>query len=54
MKENRPSKPALELRHENGKVLVYENEQRIKSFTNELMALGFINRLKFERMALQK
>ncbi|MBD0400660.1 hypothetical protein [Flammeovirga sp. EKP202] len=53
MRERKPSKPALELKHENGKVFVYENEQCIKSFNNELMALGFINRLKFEKMALK-
>ncbi|WP_157491694.1 hypothetical protein [Flammeovirga sp. SJP92] len=53
MKEKRPSKPALELKHEDGKVFVYENEQRIKSFKNELMALGFINRMEYEKMALK-
>lgn len=49
----KPNRPALEIKHENGKVYVYKNNEMIKSFRNELMAVGFINRLEFEKMALK-
>lgn len=53
MKTRKPNKSTLEIKHENGKVFVYENDCCIKTFHNELMAVGFINRLEFERMAIR-
>ncbi|NMF33680.1 hypothetical protein HHH56_02580 [Flammeovirga yaeyamensis] len=34
-----------EIKHENGKFFLYKNKQHIKTFHNELIAMGYVKNL---------
>ncbi|MBB6462575.1 hypothetical protein [Flammeovirga kamogawensis] len=48
MENNTTKTSDFEIKYENGKVVIYQNNQYVKTFHSKLMALGFINRNGFK------